>query len=177
MLHNPNNGLMKKLLIYSFLLFSTLLLVSACGGEDDAEDQPAQATMTMFRINEITGMSYPEDSLEVHAIGNSIYLHWFSVGGCAGYEIMYALQENVSKDELAWTNPNNIIDRIIVSPERSDTIISNLQYDTAYSFAIRVLSSKGEQYNSEWFGVGTDRQWANICQRKTEELPDSLYEQ
>ena len=167
---------MKKLLIYSLIFVSTLLATSACGGEDDEQILPDRATMTTFRISEITGMSYPEDSLEMHAMGNSIHLHWFGVGDCAGYEIMYALQEAVAKDELAWTNPNNLAGHFIVSAEKSDTILNDLQYATTYSFAIRVLSNRGEQYHSEWFGVGTDRQWANICQRKTEEQPDSLYE-
>ncbi len=164
---------MKKLAIYSFILFAAICVLSACGGEDDAQEQPTQATMTMFRISEITGLSYPQDSLGVHATGNSIHLNWFSVGQCAGYEIMYALQEKVDSDALAWTNPNNIIGRFTVSPEKADTIVENLEYATSYSFAIRVLSKKGEEYNSEWFGIGTQRQWHNICHLTTEEKPDT----
>jgi len=165
---------MKKLAIFCFILFAALSVLSACGGEDNAQDEPTQATMTMFRISEITGLSYPQDSLGVHATGNSIHLNWFSVGNCAGYEIMYALQEKVDSDALAWTNPNNILGRFTVSAEKADTTIENLQYATSYSFAIRVISKHGEAYNSEWFGTGTDRQWANICHLSTEEKADTL---
>ncbi len=165
---------MKKLLLYSFAFFIALSVLSACGGEDDAQDQPAQATMTMFRISEITGMSYPDDSLELRVMGNNIHLHWFSVGDCAGYEIMYALHEQVDSDALAWTNPNYIIKRFTVSPQKVDTLVTDLEYSTDYSFAIRVLSKYGEGYHSEWFGTGTDRQWANICHRTTEAKPDTI---
>jgi len=164
---------MKKLSIYSFILFVALSVMSACGGEDE-EITPEQSPKTMFRISEITGLSYPEDSMEVHSAGNSIHLYWFSVGDCAGYEIMYTLHEKVDSDALAWTNPNLIIERFTVSPQKTDTIVRNLQYATDYSFAIRVLSKHGEAYHSEWFGTGTDRQWANICHRTTEVKPDSI---
>lgn len=165
---------MKKLMYFGLLLFASLTLMSACGGEDDEADQPSPASPTMFRINEITGIKYPEDPFEMHATGNTIQLHWFAVGDCAGYEIMYALQEKVANDVMAWTHPENIAGRMIVSAHRTDTLLQDLQYNTTYSFAIRVLSDKGEQYHSEWFGTGTDRQWANICQRTTEEEPDTI---
>lgn len=165
---------MKKLMLYSLMLLANLASLTACGGEDDEASQPSQAPATMFRISEITGISFPEDSLEVHAEGNSIRLNWFAVGECAGYEIMYALQDKVATDALAWTCPENIAGRFVVSPEKTDTLIQDLQYSTTYAFAIRVLSIHGEQYNSEWFGTGTDRQWANLCKRITEEQPDSI---
>ena len=156
------------------LLFMPLLAAPsfiACGDDDaDAAKEPA----TVFRIGEITGRFFPTDSLEVHAQGNSIYLHWFGVSGCAGYEIMYAIRDSVSTDETKWMIPENIIDRFIVGPEKADTLIQNLRYDTNYSFAIRVLSVQGEQYHSNWFGLGSNRQCADICQRTTEEQPDTI---
>ena len=156
------------------LLFMPLLAVSlfiACGDDDaDANKEPA----TVFRMGEITGRFYPTDSLEVHVQGNSIYLHWFGVKGCAGYEIMYAIRDSVSTDETKWMIPENIIDRFVVSPEKADTLIQDLRYDTNYSFAIRVLSVQGEQFHSNWFGLGSNRQWADICQRTTEEQPDTI---
>ena len=32
--------------------------------------------------------------------------------------------------------------------------VEDLQYQTGYRFAIQVISARGEQYNSEWFGIG-----------------------
>ena len=164
---------MKKLKQYSLLLLAALTVLYACNGEDEEAVQPSKAPSTMFRISEITGLSYPDDPFEMRAMGNSIHLHWFAVGECAGYEIMCARQEKVGDDVMAWENPENIEARFIVSQEKTDTLLQDLQYDTTYSFAIRVLSDKGEQYHSEWFGTGTSREWANICQRSTEEQPDS----
>lgn len=166
---------MRKLFLYGIMLLAGSFALQACG--DDEEQEVRQAPMTMFRISEITGMSFPDDSLEVHAVGNSIQLNWFAVEGCAGYEIMYAQQEKMLQDSLAWANPANIEGRFTVSAEKADTTLQNLQYATSYLFAIRVLSNQGEQYHSEWFGIGSNHHWANICLRTTEEQPETEAEE
>lgn len=164
---------MKKLMRYGLLLLLSIPLLCACGDEEGEAAEPVKATMTMFRISEITGISYPHDPFEVHATGNAMHLHWFGVGECAGYEIMYAQKEKVSDDVAAWQHPENIEGRFVVSAQRCDTTLQDLKYATTYSFAIRVLSADGEAYHSDWFGIGTDRQWGSLCQRQTEE-PDTL---
>lgn len=168
---------MRKLMLYSLALLLSLPLLYACGDEEGEAVEPVKATMTMFRISEITGISFPNDPFEVHATGNTMHLHWFGVGECAGYEIMYAQKDKVADDVTAWQNAENIEGRFVVSAQKCDTLLQDLQYATAYSFAIRVLSTDGEQYHSDWFGIGTDRQWGSQCQRMTEEMPDSLLDE
>ena len=165
---------MKKLTIYGLLLLTALLPLTACGGEDDEVSQPTQAPMTTFRMSDITGISYPDDPFQTHVAGNAIHLHWFAVGDCSGYEVKYAQQEKVANDIAAWNVPENIEGHFIVSPEKSDTLLQDLQYATTYCFTIRVLSNKGEQYHSDWSGTGNSHQLYEDCQLTTEERPDTL---
>lgn len=160
-----------KYATYLLMLFAATMAF-ACGGEDDEQAQPEQVAMPMFRMSELTGKPFPEDSLETHAQGNSVHLHWFAVSNCAGYEIMYALRDSIAGNDSLWANPNMIVERFTVSPEKTDTIIEGLQYATDYSFAIRALSVAGDTFHSNWFGIGDSRQWAEQCHRMTEDADE-----
>lgn len=158
---------MKRYFLYAMMLLTSLSF-SAC--KDDATDGSGDGNidrefMTMFRMDDNTGRGdsdpYRCQTVTVNGHNNSVHLYWYGVDGCAGYEIKYALQPNVSSGLATdWENPDNIIKDTIVGPEVLDIMFHNLEYDTDYRFAIRTLSTKGEGYHSKWYGYGGGRQWA-----------------
>ena len=75
-------------------------------------------------------------------------LYWYGVNGCAGYHLKAVIQGR------SFDNPYDLIVDTIVGPEVVSMKEEDLQYQTGYRFAIQVISARGEQYNSEWFGIG-----------------------
>ena len=155
---------MKKYLLYTIMLLGALSFDS-CKDDDTVSVEDQREFMTMFRTNENTGRGdsdpYNCQTITVNGHNNSVHLYWYGVDGCKGYEIKYALYPNVSSGLAEdWENPEKIIFDTIVGPDKLDIIFNNLEYSTAYRFAIRTLSKKGEAYNSKWYGYGDGRHWA-----------------
>lgn len=168
---------MKKKFIY---LLTALLAASFTGCKDDdtmmginpVEDLD-RMPMTMFRTLENTNK---EDGSDVYHSGvvtedlNHIHLSWFGIEGAAGYEIRYGIQSKLTDgEEATWANDENILEDIILGPDELDYDIYGLEYATAYRFAIRVLSPKGEEHHSKWYGHGNGREWAEQAGFTTEQ--------
>ncbi|MDE6090406.1 MAG: hypothetical protein K2G41_06865 [Duncaniella sp.] len=149
-----------------FLYALTLLVAvgaTSCK-DDDTSYSPAdldRMPRTMFRSENSTNVKPENDDYASKVVPNSIntvQLYWYGVEGAAGYEIRYA--ENLNSGLLDdWNNPDKIVESFIVGPEVTHIEISNLNYKTDYRFIIRVLSPKGEEYHSEWYGIGGGREW------------------
>lgn len=58
---------------------------------------------------------------------------------------------------------------IIVCEDLNEFKLYNLEYSTDYRFAIKTLSPKGSERDSEWYGYGDGRHWAEYCGQGTEE--------
>lgn len=158
---------MKKKILYSL---TALLAVTFTGCKDettfgiDPVEDLDRMPMTMFRIEENTNKSDGNDPYHSGVITeelNSFHLSWFGIEGAAGYEIRYGLGSGLTDGlEETWADDSKILEDIVVGPDVLDYDIRGLAYKTGYRFAIRVLSPKGEQYHSKWYGHGNGREWA-----------------
>ena len=173
---------MKNKLYYALLLLLPLTMFS-CNDDDkivvDEENYSSEREfMTMFRKDDNTGKG-DSDPYRCQVVNiNDIQLYWYGVKDCAGYELKYALQPNVSSGLASdWEDPNKILFDTIVGPDVTDLLIKDLQYSTDYRFAIRTLSKRGEEYHSKWYGYGNGRQWADWMGLGTEpryEIPEVI---
>ena len=168
---------MKKKFLY---ILTALLAVSFTACKDDdtmmgvnpVEDLD-RMPMTMFRTLENTNKEDGNDAYHsgvVTEVLNQVHLSWFGIEGAAGYEIRYGLQSNLTDgEEATWADDSKILEDIVLGPDVLDYDIYGLEYATAYRFAIRVLSPKGEGYHSKWYGHGNGREWAEQAGFTTEE--------
>lgn len=154
------------------ITFLMLVILSSC--KDDVITMSEYGSldrefMTMFRKDDNTGKG-DNDPYKCQVVNsNDVHLYWYGVKGCAGYELKWALLPAVSSGLASdWENPANIIGDTIVGPDCLDIIIKDLQYSTDYRFAIRTLSAKGEEYNSNWYGYGSTNEWADYMQLTTD---------
>ncbi|MBP1676533.1 MAG: hypothetical protein H6Q20_1092 [Bacteroidetes bacterium] len=100
--------------------------------------------MTTFRQQANTGISGdPKASQVVNT--NDMYLTWYGIEGAKGYRLQMKLQSGT------WDAP---MKDTIVGPDVLKMTIEDLQYSTKFNFAIQVLSPKGDEYNSLWYGYG-----------------------
>lgn len=134
--------------------------------DDDVETNedgtvPEREFMTMFRKDHNTGKGDDEPYACAVEELNDIHLYWYGVKGCAGYQIRMALQANVANGAEAWETPGAILKDTIVGPDVLELTFRDLEYSTSYRFAIRTLSTKGEEYHSKWYGYGDGRHWAD----------------
>lgn len=161
---------MKKYLVYP-LMFLGALSFNACS-DDDENIAPEQDRewMTMFICdnNRGKGEEYPFNCHNGGENGNDIYLYWYGVDDCAGYQIRQAIQPNVSGGPDAWENTaatGQLLLDTIVGPDVLSMVLKDQQYSTDFRFAIRVLSKKDNNVDdfthaSKWYGHGDGRQWA-----------------
>lgn len=109
---------------------------------------------------------------------NSVVLKWNAIDGAIGYEIAYGYRLNLAGGEASWNNPDNILGTYQVGSDVTTLTIPDLNYATTYSFAIRALSARGEQYHSAWFGHGNMRQWYSYLAMQTYDryaVPDVVW--
>lgn len=174
---------MKKKFLYALAALMVLPFASCKDDEDmgkiDASEDLERMPMTMFRMEENTNIKDDPYATKVITDSlNSVILTWFGVEGAAGYQIRYGLQAGLtSGEESDWNDPTKIIEDVTFGPNVTSYQIDHLEYSTAYRFAIRVLSPKGEKYHSKWYGHGHGREWAEQCGLTTEErypTPDIL---
>lgn len=162
---------MKKFLYF----LAGLMAVSMTSCKDDntvfsPADDLDRMPMTMFRQNHNTNKGDDETYATKVKEGtrNTMQLYWYGVEGCAGYEIKYGLESPLTHPE-GWDVPENIIETIIVGPDVLHYEIPNLDYNTNYRFAIRVLHPDGvEEHHSKWYGHGDGNQWEDYCGKKTD---------
>lgn len=163
---------MKKKILYVLM---ALLSVSFYACKDDDNTLNADGTtserefMTMFRKDHNTGKGDDEPYASKVEDLNDIMLRWYGVKGCKGYRIKMALQANVSSGLATdWENPDFLLLDTIVGPDVLELKIKDLEFSTSYRFAIQTLSTRGDAYNSKWYGYGDGRHWADWMGLDTE---------
>lgn len=162
---------MKKIFLYSLMLLTSASFF-ACNDDDNGVSETAEREfMTLFRVENNTGKSSDPYACSVVDL-NDVHLYWYGVDGCAGYEIKWALQPNVSGGQEAWEKADStglIVGDTIVGSDVLDMVVKDLQYSTSYYFAIRTLHSldKDDPLNSYWYGYGNGRQWADYVSMTT----------
>lgn len=129
-----------------------------------------------FRTNNNTGKGDNDAYNSVVTNINSVHLYWYTVDDAVAYEVKWALASYVSGGEQAWNETENGVNgktlaghTVITDPKQFDLLIENLNYQTDYRFAIRALHSydpnsdswKNDPKNSDWYGYGDGRQWAD----------------
>lgn len=159
---------------------------TACTDDANEGNPNGQMFRTMFRQNDNTGKGDNDPYNCVVVNLNTAHLYWYTVDNCAGYEIKWAVQNYVANGQDAWEETEAGVDgkslsgkMIISDPNQFDVEIPNLNYQTDYRFAIRVLHSldPNDPKNSEWYGYGNGRQWAEYLGLQTSaryEVPSIL---
>lgn len=135
-----------------------------------------------FRVDNNTGKGDNDAYNCVVTNLNSVHLYWYTVDDAVAYEVKWALQNYVSGGEQAWIEAENGVNgkslaghTVITDPKQFDLLIENLNYQTNYMFAIRALHSydpnsdswKNDPKNSDWYGYGDGRQWADYLGLQT----------
>jgi len=169
---------MKKIFLYSLALLSALSF-NACSDDDDngaGTSSSDRLFRPMFRCDNNTGKgdNDPYNCTVVNT--NDAQLYWYTVDDAVAYEIKWAVQNYVANGEDAWIEAEQGLngkslagDTVITDPSQYYLLIENLDYQTDYRFAIRALHSysttddswKTDPKNSEWYGYGNGRQWAD----------------
>jgi len=167
---------MYKNKLYLLLLAAlTCFAYSSCSDDDtisgEGEDNPYREFMTMFR-SERNGISTSDRYYSDVSGINDIQLYWYGINGAAGYRLKAIIQ---GRD---FDNPYDCIVDTVVGPECLSLKLEDLQYKTGYRFAIQTLSSRGEAYNSKWFGVGDGAHpddYLNITTLERYDVPDVIW--
>lgn len=168
---------MKKKFLYIMMALCSFSFV-ACSDDDyipgKSELDADRELMTMFRVDDNSNKG-DTDPYRCQVVNiNDVQLRWYGVDGCAGYELKWGLQGNVSSGLAEdWENPKNIEGSVILGPDELEYLVKDLQYSTPYHFAIRTLSKKGEGHHSKWYGYGSGRQWSEYCSFTTEPRYDT----
>lgn len=131
----------------------------------------------MFRCDNNTGKGSTDPyNCTVQDI-NSIHLFWYLVDDAVAYEVKWSTASYVTGGKEAWEETEQGVggkklagDTIISDPNQYDLLIEHLNYQTDYRFAIRALHSldKNDPKNSEWYGYGNGREWADYLGLQTE---------
>ena len=164
---------MKKILLYTFALLAAAATFSCSdkdsnGGYDESSDRLMRP---FFRTN-LTIANGSNDPYLCKCIGlNSIQLYWSQIQGATGYQIKASTIQGVATgDDTNWNNPDYLVlDTIIQGGEQDQVFLEDLQFSKTYRFAIRALSDRGEEHNSQWFGLGDLRHWADYCAIQTQD--------
>ena len=173
---------MKKILLYSLALLTTLSIWS-CKDDDDSVAEADRLFRPMFRNDQNTGKGSTDPYNCTILDRNSAHLYWYLVKDAVAYEVKWAMQNYVANGEDAWIETEQGVngkvlsgDTVITDPNQYDLLIENLNYQTDYRFAIRALHSysptddswKTDPKNSLWYGYGGGREWAEYLGLQTE---------
>ena len=132
---------MKKKFLYIMMALCSFSFV-ACSDDDyipgKSELDADRELMTMFRVDDNSNKG-DTDPYRCQVVNiNDVQLRWYGVDGCAGYELKWGLQGNVSSGLAEdWENPKNIEGSVILGPDELEYLVKDLQYSTPYHFAIR----------------------------------------
>lgn len=173
---------MKKIQSYLLILIA-MFAMAACSDQTSngsADSDADRLMMPQFR-NRYTVNAGSNDPYICGVVGlNSIQLYWSRVDGdCIGYEIRMSAPNKKLNSAEDWENPDN---STLIKVEGADTdqlLLKDLNYSTVYYFAIRAISSRGEEHNSKWYGYGDTGHWADYMGINTLDrykVPNVLYQ-
>lgn len=155
---------MKKLLLYSFALLATFATFS-CTDEDEASyEASSDRLMTpVFRTNRTISKG-GSDPFLCQVVGrNAMQLYWSQVKGAKGYQIKASYEQSIANSPENWDDQTLLaLDTILLGEEQDQLLLEDLMFSKTYRFAIRALSDRGEEHNSNWFGTGNLHQWTDM---------------
>lgn len=175
---------MKRIFLYA-LAIVTSFAVFSCSDKDDNESYSAEndrLVRPFFRTN-LTVSNGSNDPYLCRLVGgehgNSIQLYWSRVNGAQAYQLRASTSQSVATGTTErWDDPSYLVlDTILVGEEIDTLLLNDLLYSKTYRFAIRALADKNnlnDPHNSQWFGIGDLRHWADYCAIRTgdrEEVP------
>ena len=155
---------MKKLLLYSFALLATFATFS-CSDKDEASyEASSDRLMTpVFRTNRTISKG-GSDPFLCQVVGrNAMQLYWSQVKGAKGYQIKASYEQSIANSPENWDDQTLLaLDTILLGEEQDQLFLEDLMFSKTYRFAIRALSDRGEEHNSNWFGTGNLHQWTDM---------------
>ena len=155
---------MKKLLLYSFALLATFATFS-CSDKDEASyEASSDRLMTpVFRTNRTISKGGSDPYLCQVVGRNSMQLYWSQVKGAKGYQIKASYEQSIANAPENWDDQTLLVlDTILLGEEKDQLLLEDLMFSKTYRFAIRALSDRGEEHNSNWFGTGNLHQWTDM---------------
>lgn len=173
---------MKKLFLYTFALLATFGTFS-CSDKDEASYEASSDRLMrpIFRTN-LTVSNGSNDPYLCKLMGlNSIQLYWSRINDAKGYRIKASTIQGVATGDMTnWNDPSYLVlDTIINGQDQDQLLLNDLNFSATYRFAIQALSARGEEHDSEWFGIGDLRHWADYCAITTGdkyEVPSIIYQ-
>ena len=173
---------MKKLFLYTFALLATFSTFS-CSDKDEASYEASSDRLMrpFFRTN-LTVSNGSNDPYLCKLMGlNSIQLYWSRIEGASSYRIKASTVQGVATGDMTnWNDPSYLVlDTIVKGQESDQMLLKDLNFSATYRFAIQAISERGEDHNSEWFGIGDLRHWADYCAIQTGdryEVPSIIYQ-
>ncbi len=156
---------MKKILLYTFALLGTFATFSCSDDKAASYEESSDRLMTpVFRTNRTMSKGQTDPYL-CQVIGrNTIQLYWSQIKGAKGYQIKASYEQGVATGDLEkWNDPTMLaLDTVILGEEQDQLLLEDLMFSKTYRFAIRALSDRGEEHNSNWFGTGNLHQWTDM---------------
>lgn len=163
---------MKKILLYTFALLTTFATFSCSDKDDYSYDASNDRLMRpIFRTN-LTVANGSNDPYLCKCLNrNSIQLYWSTINGAKGYQIRASTIQGVATgDDTNWNNPDYLVlDTILNDASIDQLLLKDLQFSKTYRFAIRAISERGDEHNSQWMGLGDLRHWADYVAIQTED--------
>lgn len=93
-----------------------------------------------------------------------------------GKNVLDVLSDDIKRQAVVMDNIEDLRNirvsknRYVIVPEDvNELYLINLEYGTNHRFAIKVLSPRGEEHNSEWWGYGDSQHWGEQCGEPTED--------
>lgn len=155
---------MKKVLLYSFALLATFATFSCTDKDEASYEASSDRLMTpVFRTNRTVSKGGSDPYL-CQVIGrNSMQLYWSQVKGAKGYQIKASYEQSIANTPENWDDATMLVlDTIVWGEEQDQMLLEDLIFSKTYRFAIRALSERGEEHNSQWFGTGNLHQWTDM---------------
>ena len=159
-----SNKNMKKLLLYSFALLATFATFSCTDKDEASYEASSDRLMTpVFRTNRTISKG-GSDPFLCQVVGrNAMQLYWSQVKGAKGYQIKASYEQSIANSPENWDDQTLLaLDTILLGEEQDQLFLEDLMFSKTYRFAIRALSDRGEEHNSNWFGTGNLHQWTDM---------------
>ena len=155
---------MKKLLLYSFALLATFATFSCTDKDEASYEASSDRLMTpVFRTNRTISKGGSDPYLCQVVGRNSMQLYWSQVKGAKGYQIKASYEQSIANAPENWDDQTLLVlDTILLGEEKDQLLLEDLMFSKTYRFAIRALSDRGEEHNSNWFGTGNLHQWTDM---------------
>lgn len=155
---------MKKLLLYSFALLATFATFSCTDKDEASYEASSDRLMTpVFRTNRTISKGGSDPYLCQVVGRNAMQLYWSQVKGAKGYQIKASYEQSIANSPENWDDQTLLaLDTILLGEETDQLLLEDLMFSKTYRFAIRALSDRGEEHNSNWFGTGNLHQWTDM---------------